>query len=340
MNSWRAPHSKDIAPRVNEFLQNLPGPVAIHLPGVDSTRTRVLVTLSHGNEPSGVEAVHQWLLNDKQPAVNVVIIMGAVEAALAEPLFYFRQLPGQRDLNRCFNPPYKDRQGQLAQSMLQYIRDLQPEAVIDMHNTSGSSVAFAVTIGDSAQQSALVSLFVDRLIVTDLRLGSLMEQDCGCPVVTIEAGGSQDDTSEVVARQGLENYFLSDDLYAQANTRMEGVAIFRHPLRLELSAHSRIDYADRPLHDRDITVRKDIEQFNFVPIEPDEMLAWLDTDGLSHLVIGSDYHPHEVAEFFQVEQGKLYPIRHMRLFMATTRPDIAASDCLFYFVYEEQDARC
>jgi len=25
----------------------------------------------------------------------------------------------------------------------------------------------------------------------------------------------------------------------------------------------------------------------------------------------------------------------MRLFMATTRPDIAASDCLFYFVYDD-----
>jgi hypothetical protein len=339
LNRWQVPHRDDIAPRVNEFLQGLPGPVAIHLPGVDSTRTRVLVTLSHGNEPSGVEALHHWLRGDQQPAVNIVVILAGVAAALAEPLFYFRQLPGQRDLNRCFNPPYKDQQGQLAQSILQYIRALEPEAIVDMHNTSGSSTAFAVTIGDSPPQRELVGLFVDRLVVTDLRLGSLMEQDCGCPVVTIEAGGSLDEESEVVAREGLENYFLSDDLFIDAQGRAEaqseGVAIFRHPLRLELSPHSRIDYADRSLHDRDITVRADIEQFNFTPIEPDQMLGWLDADGLQHLVIGSDYQPHEVSEFFQVNAGKLYPARHMRLFMATTRPDIAASDCLFYFVYEE-----
>ena len=328
---WRAPHRDDIAPRVNEFLQALPGPVAIYLPGEDSSRTRVLVTLSHGNEPSGLEAVHEWLLSGQTPHTNIVVILGAVEAALAEPLFFFRQLPGTRDLNRCFNPPYKDRQGQLAQSILRTIRELQPEAVVDMHNTSGSSAAFAVTIGDSAEQRALVGQFVDRLIVTDLRLGSLMEQDCGCPVVTIEAGGSLDEASEVVAREGLRKFFTAPRLFDEPG----GVAIYRHPLRLELAQHSRIDYADRPLHDRDITVRADIEHYNFVAVEPDEMLGWVDEDGLSHLMIGSDYQPHEVEEFFRVEDGKLFPAMHMRLFMATTRPDIAASDCLFYFVYDD-----
>jgi len=330
INVLHAPSREEVAPRVTEFLQSLPGPVAIHVPGKDSHRTRVLVTLSHGNEPSGLEALHQWLREGGECAVNTVIILGAVHAALAEPLFFHRQLPGERDLNRCFNPPYTDHQGQLAQAIMRYIRELKPEAVVDMHNTSGSSAAFAVTVGDTPAQRALVGLFVDRLIVTDLRLGSLMEQDLGCPVVTIEAGGSLDEESEVIARDGLRRFFTVDDPYAEP----EGVAIFRHPLRLELSPHSRIDYADRPLHDRDITMRADIERYNFAPIEPDDMLAWLDEDGLSHLNIGSDYQPHEVSEFFRVEEGKLYPDRQMRLFMATTRPDIAASDCLFYFVYD------
>jgi hypothetical protein len=328
LNLIRDPRRENIPERVNEFLQALPGPVAIHLSGRDSSRTRVLVTLSHGNEPSGLEAVHEWLLGDRQPAVNVVILLGAVEAALAEPMFFHRQLPGSRDLNRCFNPPYKDRQGQLAQAMLRHIRDLNPEAVVDMHNTSGSSSAFAVSLGDEAARQGLVSLFVDLMIITDLRLGSLMEQDFGCPVVTIEAGGSQDEASEVVARDGLERYFCQEQLYEEPGP----VTLFRHPLRLELARHSRIDYADRSLHDRDITVRWDIERFNFAPVDRESPLGWLDPSGLEHLRIGSDYHPHEVAEFFRVEEGMLYPNQHMRLFMATTRPDIAASDCLFYFV--------
>ena len=328
LNLIRDPRRENIPGRVNEFLQALPGPAAIHLTGRDTSRTRVLVTLSHGNEPSGLEAIHHWLLEGKQPAVNVAILLGGVEAALAEPMFYHRQLPGARDLNRCFNPPYKDRQGQLAQAMLRHIRDLEPEAVVDLHNTSGSSSAFAVIVGDTPERQALAGLFVARAVITDLRLGSLMEQDFGCPVVTIEAGGSLDETSEVVAQEGVARFFLQEDLFADPDP----VLLLRHPLRLELARHSRIDYADRALHDRDITMRFDIEKFNFEPVNRGSLLGWADEEGLDHLRIGSDYQPHEVAEFFRVEGGNLFPNQHMRLFMATTRPDIAASDCLFYFV--------
>jgi hypothetical protein len=331
LNPIRDPRPEQIPGRVNEFLQALPGPSAIHLTGEDTTRTRVLVTLSHGNEPSGLEAVHNWLLEGRRPRVNVVIILGAVEAALAEPLFFHRQLPGSRDLNRCFNPPYKDRQGQLAQSMLRTIRELEPEAVVDLHNTSGSSDAFSISIGDTPERRALASRWVNRLIITDLRLGSLMEQDFGCPVITVEAGGSQDAAADIAARRGIERYFMDDDLFKPS----EDLVLLRHPLRLELAAHSRIDYADRPLHDRDIVVRDDIERFNFAPVNAGDLLGWLDSEGLDHLQIGSDYHPHAVDEFFRVDDGRLFPRQTMRLFMATTRPDIAASDCLFYFVCDE-----
>jgi hypothetical protein len=305
--------------------------VAIHVSGHDPSRCRVLVTLSHGNEPSGLEAVHRWLLRGETPAVNIVIILGGVAAAAAEPLFFHRMLPGARDLNRSFNPPFEDEQGKLAEAMLKHIRAQQPEAVIDLHNTSGSSPAFAVTCGDSDAMRELVSLFVGHMIVTDLRLGSLMEQRLDCPVVTIEAGGSNDEQAGLVADTGIARYFHNEDVYSH----LQAVTLFRHPLRLELSAHSRIDYADRALHDRDITVRWDIEHFNFVVIHPHESLGWLDEDGLSHLLIsgGPDNHPPQ--EYFRVDAGKLYPRRDMRLFMATTRPDIAASDCLFYFVLED-----
>jgi hypothetical protein len=329
---WDCPLPADIKPRVNDFLQQLAGPTAIHVAGVDGSRCRVLVTLSHGNEPSGLEAVHRWLLKGEPPAVNIVIVLGAVATALLEPMFYFRQPPGLRDLNRCFSPPFNDDQGQLAQAILNHIRAARPEAVIDLHNTSGSSPAFAVTVGDSREQRSLVSFFVHHLMVTDLKLGSIMEQDLGCPVVTIEAGGSLDESAERVASGGIERYFNAVDVL-NSQGKLE---LLHHPLRLELCEHSRIDYAERALHDRDITVRADIEKFNDAPLREVDMIGWLEPDGLSHLRVGSDVgHPHRVADYFKVEEGKLYPLQDMRLFMATTRGDIAASDCLFYFVIEE-----
>lgn len=328
---WEQPQPDAIAGRINDFLSELPGPCAIHVAGRDPSRCRVLVTLSHGNEPSGLEAVHRWLVSGRQPEVNIVVILGGVPAAAAEPLFFHRMLAGERDLNRCFNPPFNDQQGRLALAILEHIRAQQPEAVIDLHNTSGSSPAFAVSCGESPAQVQLVSLFVEHMIVTDLRLGSLMEQELGCPVVTIEAGGSQDEQAEVTADIGLAHYFEQPDVFTPART----VTRFKHPLRLELSQHSRIDYAARALHDRDLTVREDIEQFNFAPVHSDEMLGWLDEDGLNHLLINGGPDQHPPREYFRIEDGKLYPRRPLRLFMATTRADIAASDCLFYFIQEE-----
>ncbi len=328
LTTWTNPDPSAVPPRVGDFLQSLAGPTAIVVHGQDRSRSRVLVTLSHGNEPSGLEATHRWLRAGRKPLVDVTIVLGSVEAARAEPMFYFRMLPGMRDLNRCFDPPYDDPTGQLAARILEFIQAQQPEAVIDLHNTSGSNPAFSVTIGDSPAQRGLSTLFVEHMIVTDLRLGSLMEQDLGCPVVTIEAGGSQDDTAAGVCDAGLEAFFHGDDVF----TPRGEVSLLEHPFRLELQPHARIDFADHPLVDRDLTMRADIEHFNFAPVAPSEPLGW--AAGLGSLRVTSGRDTRDAREFFRVEDGQVYTRETLRLFMATTRADIAASDCLFYFVRE------
>ena len=328
---WSNPRPFEVAPEVNGFLQQLGGPALIQLTGEDSTRTRVLVTLSHGNEPSGLEAVHQWLLSGEKPVVNVVVLLGAVRAALLQPLFYYRQPPGERDLNRCFGSPGGDEQGKLALEMLQLIHARQPEALVDLHNTSGLSPAFAVTMGDTPEIRSLVSLFVQHMIVTGLRLESLMEQSLGCPLVTIEAGGAQDESSILVAARGIRRYFTARDVLDKRGE----LETFHQPLRLELREHSRIGFAGRALPGHDITLRADIEKFNATPLRQKDMIGWLAADGLSHLEVCSDAgQPRQVEEYFKVEQGRLFPLQAIRLFMATTRPDVAASDCLFYFLMD------
>ncbi len=328
LTTWTNPDPDAFPPRAGDFLRSLPGPTAIAVHGEDRSRSRVLVTLSHGNEPSGFEAMHRWLRSARTPAVDILLLLGSVEAARAEPMFYFRMLPGQRDLNRCFNPPYPDASGALAETILRQIRAAKPEAVIDLHNTSGSNPAFSVTIGDSPQQRALSSLFAQQMIVTDLRLGSLMEQDFGCPIVTIEAGGSQDATAAGVCDAGLEAFLHRHDVFAEPGE----VFLLEHPYRLELQPHARVDFADHALPDRDLTLRADIERFIFTPVPPSEPLGW--ARGLSCLRASTGRDTRDAREFFRVQDGRIYPRDTLRLFMATTRVDIAASDCLFYFVRE------
>ena len=333
IRTWCDPQPWEVKPGIEDFLQQLGGPVAIHLTGEDSSRSRVLVTLSHGNEPSGLKAVHRWLRRGATPAVSVVVLICGVRAALLEPLFSFRQPPGERDLNRCFGSPEGDRQGQLASEMLQHIRQLRPEALVDLHNTSGSSPAFAIAVGGSREQRSLVSLFVRHLIVTELQLGSLMEQALGCPQVTIEVGGAVDESSRRVADEGIHRYFTARDVL-NVQTRLE---ISRHPMRLELRRPAQVRFAEHPLPDCELTVRVDIEKFNTTPLGAVDRIGWLQADALDRLRVTSNAaHPHRVEDFFRVEGGQLYPRQAMRLFMATTRPDVASSDCLFYFVLNDR----
>ena len=325
-----------------DFLRSLKGPTAIYIKGKDPSRTRVLVTLSHGDEPSGFRAVHQWMREGKEPAVNALIIFGAVEAALAEPLFSHRYLPGKRDLNRCFSPPYRDSQGVLAQAICQLIHKSHPEFVVDMHNTSGMTPAFAVSFGHSLEKQILAGNFVNTLVVSQLRIGSLMEQDFKGPTITVEVGGSADPKSLTVATEGMDKYFLRENLFELSRQ----VSIINNPLRLELSSdvkavcqanHKKqvsykVGYSESILEGKDITLRNDIESLNLKTIEANECLGWTTPMKFNDLRVRGADRVHSVGAYFSIREGKLYPRHPMRLLMATQCPEMAISDCLFYFV--------
>ena len=328
---WQDPDKHEVGDSAEAFLRILGGATALHLTGEDHSRTRVLVTLTHGNEPSGIRAVHRWLVEgDRRPVVNIVVIIGSVEAALTRPFFFYRHLPGQRDLNRCFRPPYEGREGQLASAILEEIRKHHPEAVVDIHNTSGSSNSFAVVHNDSLEKRQLAGVFVDCLIDSKLRLGALMEQDreLGVPIVTIEAGGVHDQKTKANTWRGVERYFLEADLYQSS----KDIFVYHNPLRLELAPNSSVDYANRCLPDINVVMRKDIEKFNFYPIETDAMLGWLNSEGMAGLRVLKENKIRDANEFFELKEGKFYPRRKMQIFMATTQRNIAVSDCLFYFI--------
>ncbi len=328
---WQDPQTSEVGDTPEDFLHILGGATALRLTGKDRSRTRVLVTLTHGNEPSGFRAVHRWLAEGhRQPAVNIVVILSAVETALTRPFFFYRHLPGRRDLNRCFRPPYEGREGRLAAAILTEIRHHHPEAVVDMHNTSGSSHAFAVVHRDSFAKRQLASLFVDCLIDSRLCLGALMEQDqqLGVPIITIEAGGVQDPQTTADTWRGVETYFLKDNLYKSSRD----IFVFNNPLRLELAPKTSIDYADRRMPETNVVMRKDIEKFNFYPIDKDEMLGWLNIRGIAGLKVIKENTTRDANEFFKLKEGKFYPRHKMQIFMATTQRNIAVSDCLFYFI--------
>jgi hypothetical protein len=154
-------------------------------------------------------------------------------------------LPRARDLNRCFKPPFDDAQGVLAEEILEILRLHVPEAVVDMHNTSGSGPAFGVCTFMDRQHEALVSLFTQRLIISSLGLGALMEiSEDASPTVTVEVGGRLDDEAHELAYEGLCRYFQARTVLAHEDDTDWGLDLLRNPIRLELLEHVTLTYAD------------------------------------------------------------------------------------------------
>lgn len=326
-----------------DFLRELGGPACLFFTGRDTQRTRALVTLLHGNEPSGLFAVRRWLLAQQQPAVNLLVIVASVHAARAAPPFSHRMLPGVRDLNRCFQPPYGDEQGKTAEEILEILNLHHPEAVVDMHNTSGSGPAFGVCSFADRHHDALVSLFTHRLVVSGLQLGALMEtSNPRSPTVTIELGGRADEAAHALAHAGLLRYAMASEVLTPtgdaAGSAPPPLEIFDHPMRLELAEGVVLGFGAAPQAGCDITLRADIERLNFGTVDAGTPLGWVSGNPHALLRARDASGNCVVSSLVQSVDGELMPARDLKLFMITNNAAIAASDCLLYAVYHESSS--
>ena len=336
IHHFDGPVVEQIGDNIDEFLEFLPGPSRIKIAGVDSSRCRVLVTLLHGNEPSGMKALQTLLKERCEPAVDTYCYLIAKESASLQPLFSHRQVPGKRDFNRCFLPPYDiDDQGPVCRQLLAEIQILKPEAVVDMHNTSGEGPSFGVTTSYDAKHDEIVSMFTDRLVVTDLRLGALMESNTEeVPVVTIECGGSFEDAADRIAVEGLRRYFTRNKLFAPDEQDYD-IELFFNPVRVEMHQALSIACAEDRVENADITLAIDIEHHNFGLVTPDTLLGWLGSGAIDKLAAFDAERSNHFKQLYREHEGGLYPRRNQKLFMITSNLDIARSDCLWYAALAE-----
>jgi Succinylglutamate desuccinylase / Aspartoacylase family len=333
IETWTNPTQADIGNSAIEFLHALPGPMHIHLTGKDSSRSRAAVTLLHGNEPSGLFAMFEVLKRGVIPAVDIHLFILNVDAARQGPGFIYRMLPQHKDMNRCFKEPFGESEPELiAKNLLDKLRKLQPECVIDIHNTSGSSPSFGVTTFMDERHDALVSLFTHRMIVTDLKLGSLMEiSETLMPTVTIESGGALDLESNAMATEGLSRYLTFDDVLSKQHGDMT-LEFFHNPMRLELAEGIEIAYGDHVLIEDGVTLLPSVENYNFGYVDSTTLLGFISGELKDMLSVRDNSSIQRVTDYFEIRNGELYPRGKIKLFMVTSNPEIARKDCLFYLV--------
>jgi hypothetical protein len=312
-----------------EFLKSLNGMTIFDIAGKDTSRCRVVTTLIHGNEPSGLIATHLWLISDEIPATNLRIIICNPEAALTKPYFTNRFIAHSDDLNRFFDLPKTTNSSvaERAQQIILAIDAVSPEAIVDLHNTSGVSPAFSVSVSDSIKHLKLAELFTQKLILTEIHVGAVMELDFKCPIVTIECGGANDNLSHQVAANGLHAFFNKVDLFESLPTN---VTIAKNPLRVRLSGDASVGFSHHRLTTTDITLRADIEQLNHAQTPTDEFIGWCCPDTPIALEALDKHGNDQSSRLFENRGGCLFTKQDMQLFMVTTIPEIATKDCLFY----------
>lgn len=314
------------------FLKNLGGPAWMTVKGKDSSRRRVIVTLLHGNEPSGLKAIHTLLREGVEPETDLGILVAGADAALYEPLLSHRYIPGERDLNRCFAPPRAGAQGALAGAILDLIHDYAPEAVVDTHNTSSHSEAFSIAVNHTEENAGLASLFTDIHIILDQSLGTLLEHlDPAIPAVTVEFGGFMDPNADWLARETLHRFIAAHNL---TSTNVAVIDLLTHPLRLETQRHLTVTYSSSIDTNADLTIINTIDQLNFRRIEPGTPLGWFKEKEHQNLVAPDRFGIDQYDACFDQTDGLLCARVPMKLFMATTDPVVANTDCLLYFTPE------
>lgn len=298
------------------------------VPGRDRTRKRVITTLLHGNEPSGFRAIRAWSAAGSVPAVDLLFFVSAVEAAIGPPLYAHRIRPGGHDQNRVFFPPFMNPEGERADALLKLIDQSAPEALIDLHNNTGHNPAYGVGTRVDEQTLGLTSLFADRFMHSDIRLGTLMEAlDGQIPCAVIECGRAGDPVADATALAGLDRFATLEDL-SRAAAHAHGVEVLVHPRRIEVKSVS-LAFGDRPDPNASFTVRRGIDQHNFKTMAAGEILGWTRDNDWPIAALGRSQE--DVSRIlFELREGEIRLLRPMVPVMMTASAEIARADCLFY----------
>lgn len=310
-----------------DWLASLPESVGFRVVGRGPGPPVAVVTLLHGNEPSGARAVHRLLRDGVRPAVDAIVVLGAIDCARIEPGPGRRHRPGGRDLNRCFAPPFAGPEGRRARSILEFVRAGRPRWLVDLHNNSGHNPSYGVVGSLDPPRRGLVAAFAGRAVLSHIRLGSLVEVlDGEIPAVTIECGRAGDPAADRAAARGLERLLVAPDrLPAGAD-----LEVFTAPVRFHLRAGISLAFGHAPVPGAGLTFDRDVDRHNFRTLEPGTRIGWL-APGAPWPLVASDEQGRDVSRhYFAARGGALETHRALVPMMMTTDPEIARSDCLFY----------
>jgi len=208
---------------------------------------------------------------------------------------------------------------------------LNPEALVDLHNTSGSGPSFALAVKVDDAHKHLSAFFTDSIVRLGSSLGTLMEATVDSfPTLTIECGGVPDAESDTTAIRGIERFTAAPSLWE--GPAREAVEYYEKPTRIKMKEGFTLVYADSKSEGAGLTLRGDIDRLNHGVTPEGELLGWLGSEGIAVLRPEGPAGGPPLSSLLRERDGRLETVCPLKILQATTRADIGISDCLFYLI--------
>ncbi|MBU3023198.1 hypothetical protein [Aestuariibacter sp. A3R04] len=309
-----------------DLVQALPGPTVFHVDGILSTSV-VITALIRGNEPHALGSLLTLLQNQITPAFSMKVIVISVDAARRSPVLSRPYLPGSRDLNRCFREPFLYQPHHGAHDILQFIETVDPDCVINFHDNPVSATPLAMACKNTDKHRGLASYFCREMMYCPYSTGAITNLPVSCPVISVYLPVNFAPAGSSTFYQRL----LAMWQHYPQNMEGNAIAVIPTPKRLELKRSADLAFADKPVFGVSCTLTSELQDFDRRILSPGDVIGWVDHDQLKHFRVVGDKGTEQAEQFFCANDNCLKVITPLKLYILALHPDIAKSDCLFYF---------
>ncbi|MEI6429681.1 MAG: M14 family metallopeptidase [Pseudanabaena sp. ELA607] len=304
-------------------------PTLIHLRGLQDPPLFVSVLL-HGNETTGWLAMRELLQKYQETQYSDLprsfsLFIGNISAAR----WGLRHLPHQPDYNRIW-AGHSTLEEQMAQQVIQEMRERGVFASIDIHNNTGRNPHYGCITRLDAPSLFLARAFSPLAVyyTTPQTIQACAFAEL-CPAIILEAGqpGLPDGTTH--ARSFVEQFLHLAEIPDQPVTDLN---LFQTVAVLKIPDGVSFCFGDSSDHDSvDLRFPAAMDRLNFCELAPGTVLAHVEHES-GHL-LAWDEAGSDQTDSFLVRVGNQIQLRKQLLpAMISLDCEIVRSDCLCYLM--------
>jgi len=309
----------------DELYGLLGRPTLIHLQG-DRPEPLFICTLLHGNETTGIYALQQLLKKYSHSGLprSVSIFIGNVEAAAQGQ----RRLDRQADYNRIWPGTHEHflAEAHAMQQVTDSMRQRQVFASIDIHNNTGRNPHYGCINKLDHRYLALAGMFSNTVVyfTTPKGVQSAAFAEL-CPAVTLECGQPGEASGVSHALRYLEACLQLEDIPPHVH---EHINLYHTVARVTIPEGYSFGFAD----DATINLLPEIENYNFIDLQPGTPMAKFEPDSSAYLEAWGEDDRELGREFFDYRDDCILLKKHVMPSMLTVNTTIIRQDCLCYLM--------